>query len=203
MSAPRPAARFVVTFAAAYAVLLALSGPLGGAHASATRAAWNAVARAFGGALEPGIAIRFDAAPPGPGGTESVMSLSRARTGFDMRFEYGSRPFAYWPTAIMAALALATPAGWPRRLRALVLGVLAVQAFAALGALAFVADAFRRFDPVSAAREAAWWQSALSHFVDRILPAPLLFTLVPLGLWAILGFRCGDWGVNASKGALA
>ena len=189
MRARRPVLEFVAVFAVAYAVLLLPALRLDAAHAAATRALWNATAVGceIAGVVDVGTSARFEAGSDG----ESALHLRRASTGFDFRLAYRSRAVAFWPTALVVALALATPTSRTRRLRALVLAGALVQIAIGLSALAVVADAFGRYDAASGGT------SLLSPLVDRVLVTPLFWILLPLGTWALVAFRRLDWGMAA------
>lgn len=188
MTPRRPVLSFVAVFALAYGFLLLPALRLDAAHGAATRALWNGVAAAceIAGVTDVGVSTRFEAGPAG----ESSVRLRRAATGFDMRLAYRSRDVAYWPIALVVALALATPASLSRRLRAAALGGAIVQVLVGLSALACVADAFRRYDVAVAEGESS---AVLAHLVDNVLLTPLFWISLSLGTWALVAFRCRDW----------
>jgi hypothetical protein len=133
--------RFLVVALAVYAGFLLLWAPAAGIWGDGYRCALQAALGRFG----PGVQVRFapHATPTRYVDTEVVITSERAPQ-IEAFTETGSLVGTYLPTALLVSLVVASPLPGRRKLRALVLGLLALQlvtlALTALTLLDHLAD---------------------------------------------------------------
>lgn len=102
--------------------------------------------------------------------------------------DFPARRLGWFPTALLAALTLATPIPWPRRGRALFLGLLAVHVFV-LGTLGFfiwkdsVEVALVEFTP--------FWKT-FTDGIQNVLKYQMLIA-APALIWVLVTMRRSDW----------
>jgi hypothetical protein len=90
----------------------------------------------------------------------------------------------YMPTSFLIALTLATPVAWPRRFRAVLWGLLGVNAYIAVKLILFPI-AYGGDDPVG-----AWTLPGGLRWLFWVVGASSVgWMLVPLLIWAVLTFR--------------
>jgi hypothetical protein len=109
----------------------------------------------------------------------------------------------YAPTAVLVALVLATPIPWPRRWRALAVGLLAVQAFVMLRVVVAVLYGFSRLR-VGDQRllEVGSLGTAVLRRADQVVAGDLHLTYVaPFLIWLVVVVRLRDIRAFRQAGA--
>jgi hypothetical protein len=184
-----------------YALLAAPWPWVQDAYAAAFRAAGNFAFGNFGSDGE----VQFR---PYEGGdpkrdTEILFRRPGHRMGGVLR--NSSRLTGYLPTVEVVALVLATPIPWARRWRALLWGLVLVNAFVALRleiSLLYTwsgDNAWRLYDP------SPFWRAVLGH-AFHVTARSLTFAYVmPVFIWILVTFRRGDlervtgWRATAAR----
>ncbi len=168
---------------------------------------WSSVQHLYGSIFERGCALvvaplageiqlEVQAQPP-PAAPDRVMIDAFRRRGGDIsRILINGRRTGYSPLAILLALVLATPISRWRRLRALVIGGLLVNAFVVLRVVALALLAQASFlnshagpDPGFLASDG--WISCVKA-VSQMLIAGWVGTLVPVMIWLAVCIRIED-----------
>ncbi len=104
-----------------------------------------------------------------------------------------SRHLGFMPAAALAALVLATPISWTRRLWALLWGMLCVHMFVA-GRFACILVMFFHGDrPYCLYRWDPPWDRVLAEASNIIAVVPATTYVVPLIIWIGVTFRREDW----------
>jgi hypothetical protein len=179
----RPLPRFALLALLTLSLLVAIPFAFPGARAACVRAFHaqaNLLFRSFGNER----AVRLSAPEPAQGASDTRMvGFDRGR--IEPRFE--ARFSIFWrstlPVAAVAALILATPLPWRRRLLALGIGVLVLHAHAlALTALLAV-SAFGSAD-ATPANAVAWGR--VSRVAQQLFNQELPRCIVVLLVWALL-----------------
>ena len=98
----------------------------------------------------------------------------------------------YRPTVFFIALALATPIPWSRRWKALVLGLLLVNAFVALRVWLRILDAFSDGNPLALYSFSPFWKEVLKFVVKVLVLAPAVHYAAPAFIWLVVAFRRDD-----------
>jgi hypothetical protein len=98
--------------------------------------------------------------------------------------QISSRRHGYMPTSFLIALTLATPVAWPRRVRSVLWGLLAVNAYIAAKLILFPI-AYGGDDPVG-----AWTLPGVLRWLFWVVGASSVgWMLPPLLIWTVLTFR--------------
>jgi hypothetical protein len=147
------------------------------------------------GVFEPAARVRFTAAASGheQAGTDVAVELTNRRTGFSYSILTNSRFMGYVPTALVAALILATPLGWRRRGRALLWGLLAINAFIAVRLLLSVLTALSGQSPLALFSPGPWLSACLRALFTLLVVSSAGAFVVPLIVWALACFRRSEW----------
>lgn len=103
-----------------------------------------------------------------------------------------SRRMAYAPLSFIAALVLATPLPWRRRLIALFWGLLAVHLFIVLRLELILLYAFCEDSPARLYAPSPFWSNVLYHAFEALAGSFPSSFIVPTMLWALITFRRGD-----------
>jgi hypothetical protein len=182
----RPILRFLAAFALVYGVLIA---PWPGWNA-AYGAGFRRMAQACLGASEP-TAVRFQATPGGgPLDMEIVVfnptqadAQGRVKTRL-LRLD--TRGVGWIPTAFLVALVIASPVTWCRRLRALALGLVALDLYLLLAVRVYIWNA-----TLSNAPETL--KAIASGLVETMVVQLGPSFVVPAILWLLVTFRQADF----------
>jgi len=165
---------------------------------------WPGVARAYShlfcvggnllfGSFGPGGEVRFK--PPTaiePAQRCGITLINRpAGKGADETIDTRFRGYA--PTAVLAALVLATPIPWRRRVRALFWGLLLVQGFVAVRVALTLIGLFSNNDDLAIFHLSLFWKGAVNLSLAALVAAPPSVFVVPMLLWVLVAFRRGDW----------
>jgi hypothetical protein len=158
------------------------------AYSSSLRAIGNVVATVFLGNHE----VRFDAYASNQNQDDVMLSV-RTNSHRAHRVTFPSREVGLAPFALFLSLLFATPLTWSRRLRALVLGTIAVHAFVAIRILAQYLDVVARHDRQSANAQQViapnTWSEPVLHQVAWLLTGePSITVLIPIVIWIAVSF---------------
>jgi len=161
------------------------------AYASAYRAGGDFLFRTFGGQgrvyFEPLVssATGFDAHD-----TQAILHnlTTRARGTMPMN----TRLMGYLPTAFAAALVLATPIPWRRRVLALCLGVALMSTFAAFEMWLRLWEAFTDPSPLALRELPGWGRALLKAVLNVVGRSPVSAYIAPVFVWILTAVRRDD-----------
>jgi hypothetical protein len=225
MLPPRSLGRFFLLSLAIFLALAALRVPLDRAYACLFRGAGNVLFTGFW--FWPDGKVRFvdlhapdqisqinelipGELPAGyrplrPEGVKDTLMvlMNRRAPGSIGQLRTSSRS-AYWPTAMLIALVLATPLSWSRRGWALLWGLLLTHVFVALrltltlaaGGFAVPDKAYALFHP------GAFWQRVLTGGQNVLSDNPTVSFVVPVFIWflvALPGVTRRETGVKKAR----
>ena len=120
--------------------------------------------------------------------TTLVLRKGRLRGSMDINSGY----VGYRPTAFLIALVLATPVRWPRRLAALLAGLVLVDVFIAFRLWLSIFNAYSDDNLLALYSLSPFWKSALRGTVLVLFRAPAGHYVVPMFIWMLVTFRRGD-----------
>ena len=184
--------RFVVGAPLLYGLLVAPWPGLGEAYARLFRGTGEFVFGSFGSGV---VWFRPDTSRP-EYDTKIVMAKRPSRVGGSVRVS--SRHVGYLPTVTAVALILATSIPWRRRLKAIVFGVLLINAFIALKITFRLLDGFSvEGQPYALFTLDPFWKHALGASVQ--IASSLSFALLPLAVWVLVSFRRSDWATLVDR----
>ena len=180
---------FFLRFLVVFVLLMAPWPGVSEAYAAFFRAGGNFLFSKFGSDGR----VRFlPLANPDEGRDTEVVLVNR-RAGGEMRVVGGSRLQGYKPTAFVLALILATPVPWSRRWRAVVWGLVLVNAYVGLRVFAFLLAAFSGDSTVALFSPGPVCRAILDFFVWVLVVSFAGWLIVPLPIWALVTFRRSDW----------
>jgi len=225
MLAPRSLGRFFLLSLASFLALAAIRVPLDRAYAYLFRGAGNVLFTGFW--FWPEGKVRFlnlyapdqaslinelipgelpeEYRPLQPEGVkDTLMVLMNHRTPASIGQLRTSSRSAYWPTAMLIALVLATPLSWSRKGWALLWGLTLIHVFIALrltltllgGGFAVPEKAYALFHP------AAFWQRVLTGGQNVLADNPTVSFVVPVFIWflvALPGVKQLGAGVQSAR----
>jgi hypothetical protein len=207
MFPPRKLGRFFLVVVVIYAALMA---PWPG-----VRSGYAYLFRRFGDVMFarfwfwPEAGVRFlDLESPEPGDAAPGATELRAGGVFDTAMElrsqrapgkYGylrasSRYVGYVPTVVLAALVLAAPVPWSRRVRGLLWGLLLVHAFIVLRlTLTLTANCFAAAKNYAVFHPSPFWRGVLTRVESVFSEDPTVSFVVPVLIWFLVSMRRGAW----------
>ena len=180
---------FVLRVVVLYALLMVAWIVVGDAYAAGFRAGCGMLFGSFGSQWT----IRYEPIPDASKYEDTEVLMKNARTGVQGRKTVSARYLGYVPTAMLIALVLSTPLPWSRRWRALLWGLLLINAIIPLREFLVLLETlsmeegpgfFQLSAPAKAVLQvvtAAISRSTLSHFV------------IGVAVWIPTTFRKGDW----------
>ena len=175
-------AKFVGSLLLFYALLAAPWPRVAPTYATLFRFAGNSAS----GALGSGATIHFGVPANHTGGADVLISLKTPWHSQPLATELSSRLTGFLPTAQVAALVLATPIPWYRRLRALFWAVLLVNCFLAARVACVVYVLY------SMAAPPALLPGPILADLVSIVASPTPAFLVPPIAWLVITFRSED-----------
>lgn len=113
-----------------------------------------------------------------------------------------SQYIGYVPTALFLALALPTPIRWRRRWRAVLLGLLLVNAFVLLRMWMMIFNAFCSDTALALFFPSPFWRSVLAFATETLTRSLTTCFVVPLGIWVLVCFRRDDLTALRAPGLL-
>ncbi len=202
----RPAVSFFLALFALFVVLYLPWPGLDSAYLACFRAAGNVLFGSIGpaGVVEfvdeyPAKYERF--APPAPAENWPVRLILKNRRTAKEKLQVYSARHGYLAAALTAALILATPIPWPRRARALLLGLILVNLFAALRIYLGLLSEFTGDNPIAQFHPGPFWKSALDLSVRMLTVSPEFTFVIPVFIWIAVTIRRRD--VEAWRGGLS
>lgn len=120
----------------------------------------------------------------------AVMILANVRDEVAMQRNYQTR-YCYLATALTAALVLATPLPWRRRLAALVAGLVLIHLFLAARLWLGLVDGFSEAR-MNVVHLSPFWKQAVRLGVTVLLVSPESTFVVPVFVWLIVAIRTRD-----------
>jgi hypothetical protein len=184
----RQATAFLLRFALLYAALSAVWPAVGEAYG---RDYAETGQRLFGSASR-ASAVRFGRIEP-VGGLDIRIVFSNRSTSQTLSMLRSSRFTGYGLASLLAALVIATPLPWRRRLRALAWGLLFVHLFMALALGLLVLDMFSNGDALAVVHLPAPVKLLLdlaTFHLSLFKTAPYVVCFL---IWGLATFRRGDW----------
>ncbi len=161
---------------------------------------YGVVATVVFGSLVPGGSVRFEPLSEHIKGYDVKMHLVNRRTGATQIALTSSRDPAYFQTAFLVSLILATPLPWRRRLNSLLVGTALVHLAIFVKVLLTVLHGFTR-DRVALLSPDPPWDAVLSA-LTRVAVADIVSLLtIPVMIWILVSFRQEDWEQSVQAGA--
>ena len=121
------------------------------------------------------------------------LALRNQRTRVESVFTVDSRLLGYKPTVFVLALVLATPIPWSRRLRALLWGVVLVNAYVALRVGVYLLATFSEGNSLALFAPGPVARSALDHVHWVVVLSFSGSLILPLPVWVLVTFRRREW----------
>ncbi len=176
--------RFLITFFVVYVLLMA---PWPGVR-DGYRDLFVGVGASVFGPLGPGNEAAFEKYDHEDDPADVTINVRHRQTGGTLWMRLNSREVAYFPTAVIMALTLATPARWGRRLRSLVIGLAGVGGFI-LGRLLIIILVYSARDLASMSGVPTFWDKAWNAGIHFVGAGHALSYIVPVIVWALVCVR--------------
>ena len=203
MSALRPVAGFLLRFLVAFVLLIAPWPGLKEGYAGFLRTGGSLI---FGSVGPHGLVWFFPTATLTPNDVPPGYRLPDPDRGMDIHLKLKSRrapghaalahmssQIGYRPTAFVLSLILASSIPWPRKWRALLWGLVWVNAYVAMIFALGIFYGFSQDTPVALFA----WDSLSTRILHNIYEVVVLGApgpyLLPLPIWVLVTFRRGDW----------
>jgi len=157
------------------------------------RACGNTFFRCFGSAGRVYFAP-ISPVPEGKDAKDTAVTLENIQTrGARGTMDMNSRLMGYLPTAFVAALILATPVPWPRRLWALLWGILLMSGFAGVELALRLLDAFSDKNVLTVFTLGSAAKGTVVILLKVLGMSPVTAYIAPIFVWVLVTFRGGDW----------
>lgn len=180
--------RFPLTLALFYGLLVVIWPGVRGVYGTCYRAAANTVFRSFG---SDGL-VSFRPSPDQRGKLDTQIAIRNRRSPIEGTFSHDVHLTGYLPAAILLALTLASPIPLPRKLRALLLGLILIHLFVVLRIAIVLVHFFNTDGPWRVVHLGPWATKALGTAFEFGVVSPVCTFLVPGLLWFLLSFRLSD-----------
>ncbi len=185
----RSAAWFFLRLLALYALLVAPWPGWAATYARGYRAAGDWLFGNFGG---DGV-VRFEPPERRKEQVDTQITIGNRRTrGKPQTADHSARLTGYLPTALLAALVLATPVPWWRRLVALAVGLVLVHALIAVRVYVALLYGFSQPNDVALYAPSPFWAATLKHTFQVVTVWVSFAFVAPLFLWALITLRRRD-----------
>jgi hypothetical protein len=125
-------------------------------------------------------------------GHDVRMEVRNHRAGMMVPRHLGTRYPPYVLTALLIALIVATPLPWRRRLIALALGLIILNAYLYGVLLVTVVRVLSREGPARLHELSSFWDGTLEFVMHHTTHSPTFSTVIPVVIWAAVTFRRGD-----------
>lgn len=175
-------AGFLLRFLVVY-ILLMIPWP---GSATAYRGMFIRAGSIVYGALGSSYGVSLEALDTG-GPADTTLIVRHRATGQKMWLRINSREVGYLATIVVTSLILATPAGWRRRIRALLLGLLLVNVFITIRPLVLILYWSNRNSPMPA--DPTFWDKTVSAAVQFVGVGQPLSYIVPIVIWMLVVLR--------------
>ncbi|MCI0632079.1 MAG: hypothetical protein L0Y44_15645 [Phycisphaerales bacterium] len=179
-------AGFFLRLIAIYALLIAVWPLVWFGYGAALSAVSNVAFGELGAAT-----VRFEPSTESSAGAayDLTLVLRNKRTAALGRLPVSSFYYGYVPTALLAALTLATPIRWPRRMRALLGGLALVHAFIAFRLALLLVSNFSGTDLLATFSLGRAGDATISFFAELLASSLTGCYIVPVLLWIITTLR--------------
>ncbi len=119
---------------------------------------------------------------------DTTINVLHRPTGGTVWMRLSSREIGYFPTAVVTALILATPATWRKRLTAWLIGIVAVYGFVGIRLLIIILFYANR-DLAAMSGDPTFWQKGVSQGIHFIGTGHALSYIIPIIIWALVSIR--------------
>lgn len=139
-----------------------------------------------------GGSVRFDprTEPGKPWSTRLIFKSTRTNVTGDVFFEARQ---GYLATALIFALVLATPVPWSRRCKALMWGMLLINAFVFFRTGLTITHLFSDGSQHAVIELSQFWKEALGLAVKTLNRSPEFTYVMPLFIWIVVTLRKSDF----------
>jgi len=193
MSPRKPIAAFFLKVILFYALLMIPWPGVREGYGYVYRACGNTFFRSFGSAGRVYFAP-ISPVPEGKDAKDTSVTLENIKTrGARGTMDMNSRLMGYLPTAFAAALILATPVPWLRRLWALLWGVLLMSGFAGFELALRLLDAFSDKNVLAVFSLGLVVKASVVILMKVLAMSPVSAYIAPIFVWILVTFRRGDW----------
>lgn len=193
MSRRKPIVAFFLKVILFYALLMIPWPGVTAGYGSIFRACGNTVFRTFGSAGRVYFAP-ISPVPEGKDAKDTSVTLENIQTrGARGTMDMNSRLMGYLPTAFAVALILATPVPWPRRLWALLWGILLMSGFAGFELALRLLDAFSDKNVLAIFSFGPVGKALLMVLIKVLAMSPVSAYIAPIFVWILVTFRRSDW----------
>lgn len=176
-----------------YLLFAALWPMWGDAYRDAFVAAGQTLFGSFG---RDGV-VRFDRLEETKGFDVRILLWNRRTRAFLMILR-DFRYTGYGLISLQAALVLATPLAWRRRLRALAWGLILIHLFVGLALWLLLLDTFSNGDSLAVFHLPGPLKFIVALSATHLSLFPTLPYVVPFMVWGLVTFRRGDWDLLLS-----
>jgi hypothetical protein len=182
-------ALFFVRLVVLYALLIAPWPGLRAGYAGLFRAGTAVLFGSFGSDGQ----VQVEPLPDGEGGNDVRLLCGNRRVpGVYARASCNSVLAGYFPTAFVVALVLATPLPWSRRWKALLWGLLLINAFVAGRVAVILVQVFDGDHDVALYQMSDFWRSVVDEVAANLVLAPASHFVLPLLVWIVVSLRGSD-----------
>ncbi len=204
MTALKPVGGFCARFLVVFALLMVPWPGLKEGYATLLRVGGSFVFTSFGSddivRFFPSATVTPDDVPPGyqlpdPGrGLDIHIKLRSRRAPIHAGLIHtNSQTFGYLPTAFLISLIVATPIPWSRRWRALVWGLVLVNALVLLKFVLWLFYAFSQNNPIALFALDPFSRRVVHHMYQFLVVGVAGAYILPLPIWVLVSFRREDW----------
>ena len=193
MSPLKPVAAFFLKVILFYALLMIPWPGVREGYGYVFRACGNTFFRSFGSTGRVYFAP-ISPVPAGKDAKDTSVTLENIQTrGARGTMDMNSRLMGYLPTAFAAALILATPVPWSRRLWAVLWGVLLMSGFAGFELALRLLDAFSDKNVLAVFSLGPVGKASVVILMKVLAMSPVSAYIAPIFVWILVTFRRGDW----------
>jgi len=118
--------------------------------------------------------------------------LDACGSGRAVMLDFDSHGIGWVPTALLIALVLATPVSWPRRLRALFWGLLAVHAFILASIEVYIWNQSDASNGLNLVELSPFWKTVANGLEETLVTQLGASFVFPLLIWILTTFRAED-----------
>ena len=194
MTPIKPVAAFFLKVILFYALLVIPWPGVKEGYGYVFRAGGNTFFRSFGSAGRVYFHPITDQ-PVGKDAKDTAAKLENIKSGARGTMDMNSRLMGYLPTAFAAALILATPVPWSRRLWALLWGVLLMSGFAGFELALRLLDAFSDKNVLAVFSLGPVGKASVVILMKVLAMSPVSAYIAPIFVWILVTFRRGDWAM--------
>ena len=123
---------------------------------------------------------------------DTSLSLKNHGTRAKGQQPISSQYIGYVPTVLFLALALPAPIPWRRRWRALLWGLLLINAFVLGRMWLLIFNAFCSDTPLALFHPSPFWRRVLAFTAETLTKSLTTCFVVPLAIWVLVCFRRAD-----------